>query len=167
MLFLKGLSLIGVIVICSYLGIIKAKTFENRVSELSKFQNALVMFKTKIEFTHEPIKNIFEEISKVIYKDEENIFLYTIKNQRNIYVSWNEGADKIKKDFTKEDIEIIKMMGKLLGKTDIEGQVNEIELTKSLIEKQIEKAELEKIKNSKLYKTMGVICGIGICIILI
>ena len=167
MLFLKGLSLIGVIVICSYLGIIKAKTFENRVSELSKFQNALVMFKTKIEFTHEPIKNIFEEISKVIYKDEENIFLYTIKNQRNIYVSWNEGVDKIKKDFTKEDIEIIKMMGKLLGKTDIEGQVNEIELTKSLIEKQIEKAELEKIKNSKLYKTMGVICGIGICIILI
>ena len=167
MLFLKGLSLIGVIVICSYLGIIKAKTFENRVSELSKFQNALVMFKTKIEFTHEPIKNIFEEISKVIYKDEENIFLYTIKNQRNIYVSWNEGADKIKKDFTKEDIEIIKMMGKLLGKTDIEGQVNEIELTISLIEKQIEKAELEKIKNSKLYKTMGVICGIGICIILI
>ncbi len=167
MLFLKGLSLIGVIVICSYLGIIKAKTFENRVSELSKFQNALVMFKTKIEFTHEPIKNIFGEISKVIYKDEENIFLYTIKNQRNIYVSWNEGADKIKKDFTKEDIEIIKMMGKLLGKTDIEGQVNEIELTKSLIEKQIEKAELEKIKNSKLYKTMGVICGIGICIILI
>ena len=75
MLFLKGLSLIGVIVICSYLGIIKAKTFENRVSELSKFQNALVMFKTKIEFTHEPIKNIFGEISKVIYKDEENIFL--------------------------------------------------------------------------------------------
>ena len=167
MLFLKGLSLIGVIVICSYLGIIKAKTFENRVSELSKFQNALVMFKTKIEYKNEPIKNIFGEITKVIYKDEENIFLYTIKNQRNIYVSWNEGADKIKKDFTKEDIEIIKMMGKLLGKTDIEGQVNEIELTKSLIEKQIEKAELEKIKNSKLYKTMGVICGIGICIILI
>jgi len=167
MLILKSLGLIGILLICSYLGIIKSKTFEDRVLELTKFQNALVMFKTKIEFTHEPIKSIFAEISKVIYKDEENIFLYTTKNQNNICNSWNDGADKIKKDFTKEDIGIIKMMGKLLGKTDIDGQVNEIELTKSLIEKQIEKAEFEKAKNSKLYKTIGVVCGIGICIILI
>lgn len=167
MLFLKGLSLIGIIAICSYLGIIKAKTFENRVKELNKFKSSLIMFKTKIEFTHEPIKNIFEEISKVIYRDKENIFLYTIENSIDICNSWNNSADKLKKDFTKEDIEIIKMLGKLLGKTDINGQVNEIELTKSLIEKQIEKAELEKDKNSKLYKTMGVICGVGICIILI
>lgn len=59
------------------------------------------------------------------------------------------------------------MFGKLLGKTDVEGQVSEILLTQKLIEKQIEKAEYEKLKNSKLYKSMGVICGLGICIILI
>ena len=59
------------------------------------------------------------------------------------------------------------MLGKLLGKTDIKGQVNEIALTQGLIEKQIEKADIEKNKNVKLYKTMGVVLGIGICIILI
>lgn len=167
MLILKNIILFLIVGICGYLGIIKSRTFENRVIELNKFQNALVMFKSKIEFTYEPIKNIFEEISKVIYKNNENIFINTIKNETNLGNSWCKAVEEIEADFNEEDKEVIKMMGKLLGKTDINGQVNEIELTRKLIEKQIEKAEFEKTKNSKLYKTMGVILGMGICIILI
>ena len=59
------------------------------------------------------------------------------------------------------------MFGKLLGKTDKKGQISEIEISQSFIEKQIEKAEQEKNKNSKLYKSLGVSLGIGIVIILI
>ena len=58
-------------------------------------------------------------------------------------------------------------MGKLLGKTDIEGQLSEISLGLDLINKQLVDAEYERNKNSKLYKTMGVILGLGISIILI
>lgn len=167
MIVIKTITLISILVTCSYIGIIKSKTYENRVNELNKFQNALIMFKSKIEFTHEPLKNIFEEISRVIYYDKENIFKQTIKAEENIYNSWCEAIDRNSSTLLMEDKEIIKMMGKLLGKTDIKGQVNEIELTESLIKKQIEKAELEKNKNVKLYKTMGVVLGLGICIILI
>lgn len=167
MIIIKTINIIGIIFICSYIGIIKAKTYENRVIELNKFQNALVMFKSKIEFTYEPIKNIFEDISKVIYKDKKNIFSLVIKKDKDIYSSWCEAINEVKNDLDTEDKQIIKMFGKLLGKTDIKGQVNEILLTKSLIEKQIEKAEMQKNKNVKLYKTMGIVCGIGICIILI
>ena len=83
MIIIKFINLIGIILICSYIGILKAKTFEKRVVELNKFQNALVMFKSKIEFTYEPIKNIFEEISKIIYKDDENIFLLSLQNDKD------------------------------------------------------------------------------------
>lgn len=167
MIILKYFILVIIIGISSYLGILKAKTYENRVKELNKFQNALLMFKSKIEFTYEPIKIIFEEISKVIYKNEANIFLLTSREEKSITSSWSDSINYYKNDFNNEDKEIIKMFGKLLGKTDIKGQVNEIELTMKLIEKQIEKAEYEKNKNSKLYKTMGVVLGMGICIILI
>lgn len=167
MIFLKGVTLIGIVFVCSYIGILKAKTYENRVIELNKFENALVMFKSKIEFTYEPLKNIFEDISNVIYSNRNNIFLMTIQKEKNIYEAWSESIDENINNLTKEDKDIIKMLGKLLGKTDIKGQVNEIVLTQGLIEKQIEKAELEKNKNVKLYKTMGVVLGIGICIILI
>ena len=47
MVFIKNMSLIGIIAICSYIGILKSKSFENRVIELSKFQSALVMFESK------------------------------------------------------------------------------------------------------------------------
>ena len=59
------------------------------------------------------------------------------------------------------------MFGKLLGKTDKHGQINEINVTSNLIDTLIEKAELEKSKNYKLYKTLGSVVGIGLCIILI
>ncbi len=167
MIFLKGITLAGIAFICAYIGILKAKTYENRVIELNKFQNALVMFKSKIEFTYEPLKNIFEDISNVIYSNKNNIFLMTMKKEKSVYDAWSESIDEDINNLTKEDKEIIKMLGKLLGKTDIKGQVNEIILTQGLIEKQIEKAELEKNKNVKLYKTMGIVLGIGICIILI
>lgn len=167
MIFIKFLNLGLICFICFYIGNLKAKTYENRVVELTKFQNSLVMFKSKIEFTYEPINTIFTEISKIIYDGKSNIFEETLKRNKEIYLSWNESIDEHKNGFNIEDKEIIKMFGKLLGKTDIKGQVSQIELTQKLIEKQIEKAEIDKNKSSKLYKTMGIICGMAICIILV
>lgn len=167
MILIKFLNLGLICLICFYIGNLKAKSYENRVIDLTKFQNSLVMFKSKIEFTYEPINNIFSDISKVIYENDNNIFIETLKRDKEIYLAWNESIDNQKYNFNNEDKEIIKMFGKLLGKTDLKGQVSQIELTQKLIEKQIEKAENDKIKNSKLYKTMGIICGMAICIILV
>lgn len=166
MIFIKNIELIAIICICSYIGFLKSKTFENRVIELSKFQSALIMFESKLKFTYEPIKNIFEEISNIIYKDEDNVFYYTSKEEKDICVAWQNGIEN-NLYFNNEDKNIIKTIGKLLGKTDIDGQLSEISLGLNLVEKQIKNAEYEKNKNSKLYKTMGVILGIGISIILV
>lgn len=166
MILIKYISLLGIIVISSYLGIYKAKDYENREKELIKLKCALVMFKSKLEFTYEPIKNIFEDISKIIYKQKENIFENVIKEEGDIGTAWKIAVKK-QKNFTNEDKELIETFGKLLGKTDLIGQVNEINLGLNLVEKQLIDAQNEKNKNVKFYKTMGIVCGIGICIILI
>lgn len=166
MIIIKNMSLILIILICSYIGFLKSKSFENRVTELSKFQSALVMFESKLKFTYEPIKNIFEEISSVIYKNESNIFYITSKEEKNINKAWCEGTES-SLFLTDSDKNVIKTIGKLLGKTDIEGQLSEISLGLDLVSKQLKSAEEERNKNSKLYKTMGVILGLGISIILI
>ena len=49
----------------------------------------------------------------------------------------------------------------------MDGQVSQIEITKSFIDMQISKAEEEKKKNEKLYKTLGVTVGLAIVIVLI
>lgn len=168
MVFLKILNLSSIFFICFYIGCYKAKLCDERVKELQRFLNGITMFKNKVEFTYEPINQIFLDISKVIYENNENIFcdIQKNKNEKDINILWNEETDKIK-NINNEDKEIIKMFGKLLGKTDIKGQLGQIELTSKLIEKQIEKAECEKNKNFKVYKTMGIISGLGICIILV
>lgn len=53
------------------------------------------------------------------------------------------------------------------GQTDVDGQVAQIEVAKSFIDMQIGKAEDERKRNEKMYKTLGPIIGLVIIIILI
>ena len=62
---------------------------------------------------------------------------------------------------------LLKNLGKILGETDVEGQINQIELTETLLKNQIKEALEEKVKNSKMYRTLGVTVGLAISIILI
>lgn len=165
---LKILILISIFAICSGLGVLKAKTYDARVVELKKIKNALEVLKSKIEFTYEPIKDIFCEISKIVYSNEENIFQETLKllKKNELSQSWNIAVEE-SINLNQEDKSTIKMFGKLLGKTDKAGQINEINVTSKLIDGLIEKAEQEKNKNYKLFKTLGSVVGIGLCIILI
>ena len=54
----------------------------------------------------------------------------------------------------------------MLGKTDVEGQISEINQFAILLNGQIEKAMEEEGKNSKMYKSLGTIVGLGIVILL-
>ena len=167
-MILKFIISILIIYICTYIGIYKAKTYEQREKELKKIKNSLAFFKSKIEFTYEPIEEVFNGISKSIYIHKDNIFKNTINklNETDLNTSWNTAVEEAIY-FNKEDKEVLKMFGKLLGKTDKKGQIGEIEITMEFIEKQIDTAELEKNKNSKLYKSLGILCGLGIVIIFI
>lgn len=169
MLIIKLFVGIGIVSICSYLGILKSKSFENRVQDLKNIQTSLNIFKNKIEFTYEPIKDIFEEISNMVYENKDNIFKKTNFFMRTnpVSESWYKSIEEVLTYLNTEDKESIKTMGNLLGKTDKTGQISEINMTQSLIERQIEKAEIEKNKNSKLYQKLGMIIGIGIVIVLI
>ena len=66
-----------------------------------------------------------------------------------------------------EDRTVLKNLSKLLGKTDLEGQLSQIEYTTDFLDKQIKKAEIQKDKNEKMYRTLGMILGMVIVIILV
>ena len=115
MLLFKWTFLFLICYISSYIGFQKSKTYDYRVNNLKKFQSALNMLKSKIEFTHEPIKSIFDDISMTIYSSSENIFKNTIIDN-NFYNNWCKSIDKSNESFNDEDKEIIKAFGKQLRK---------------------------------------------------
>ena len=67
----------------------------------------------------------------------------------------------------KEDVEILLSLGRVLGSSDRADQSKIFKLVLNQIGAQIEEAKMEKNQNEKLYRSLGVITGIGIIILLI
>lgn len=160
-----GLILIGT----SYVGVLMSKKYSNRLRDLKEMRKALNFFEEKIKFTYEPIPDVFEEISSKVKENIGEIFNTSsnLMQSKSAGEAWEFAVDNSNNNFTKEDKDIIKGLAKMLGKTDIDGQVSEIRLTNKFIDVQIKDAEKEKTKNEKLYKTLGATVGLALVIILI
>lgn len=168
MLILKIVIYIAIFASSSYVGILFSRKYSNRVNELKDFKNAFNIFKTKLRYTYAPLNEIFMDISKSIKGIVGETFLDICNSMKiqDATESFNSAIDTTNLNLTVEDKETIKNLSKLLGKTDIEGQLSQIDLCISFLNVQIEKAEREKEKNEKLYKTLGIITGLGIIIVL-
>lgn len=169
MIIIKLLVLSLVFASCLYMGILVSKKYSGRVKELKDMKNALNMLETKIKYTYEALPEIFEEISKQITGEIGQIFRNSAKKMqvKSAGDAWNESIDLANTNMNIEDKAILKTLGKLLGKTDAEGQISEIKLVSNFLDTQIKVAEQERNKNEKMYKTLGGIVGLTIVIILI
>ncbi len=169
MQIIKYCMLFLVFILSSIIGNYIANGYILRLEELEEMKNALNIFKTKIKFTYEPIPEIFEQIGKSSSKNISNLFLNAKEKMKslNTEISLDQAVDELKSNLNNEDKLVIKTLSKLLGTTDTEGQISQIEVTESFLEKQIREAEEQKRKNEKLYKKLGATIGLAIVIILI
>lgn len=169
MQILKIFMLFGVFIISNYIGKVIAGKFKYRLEELQEMKNALNIFKTKIKFTYEPIPEIFAEISNTSTKNIGNIFKIAKEQMKDKTAgeSWKNAIEESKNNLNDEDKKTLYMLSKMLGESDVEGQVSQIDITLEFLEKQIKQAEEEKNKNEKLYRKLGTIMGLAIVIVLI
>lgn len=167
MIILKIIMLILILTLSYLIGNIIAKQYSNRVEELEDIKNSLNVLQTKVRFSKEPLSTIFKDISN-ISKNKE-IFIEANENMKTMLAgeAWRNSIQTVNTNLKKNDIEILSSLGNMLGKTDSEGQVNQIEEIKELLNIQIKNANKEKEKNEKLYKTLGMTIGLAIVIILI
>lgn len=169
MIILKYVLILCVFIISLYIGNIISRRYILRVKELKEMKNALNIIENKIKFTYEPLPDIFMQTSKMFSKNISQIFVQAANNMKTVNAeeAWDKSMKTVTTNLNFEDIENLKSFGKMLGKTDKEGQISRVELTKTFLEMQIEKAKIEEEKNSKMYKTLGVVIGLAIVIVLI
>lgn len=172
MLFILKIGLLIILFFTSaIIGILISKKYSNRLNILKNLKNALNMFEVKVNFSFETIPEIFNEISRKIDGPAGKMFSDTVKNieQKNMIAgeAWEKAVESNSGSLKKDDLECIKTLGKLLGKTDIEGQINQIELVSTFLESQINEANEDKHKNEKMYQKLGVIIGLMLIIVLI
>lgn len=169
--FFRYVFLILILTGSTSIGFLLSKKYINRVCELNSLSNLINILQNKIKFTHKPLGEILEEISTI--KENINIsqiFLKSGQNlkEKNFQDSWSEAISEQRfyLNLKNEDINLIKSLGNVLGKTDIDGQMSEINQFNLQLKVQIKNAEEERNKNAKMYKSLGTIIGLAIVIIL-
>lgn len=171
MLFIKYILIFFIFAIFSLIGNLYSKKYSNRLYELEKINGLLNIFKAKIKFTCLTIQEIFNQIYEENKDNIGEIFKNAsdYMNEESSKKAWEKSLENATKktNFNEEDITTLKTLGKMLGNTDMAGQVSQIELTEQMLLERIENAKVEKKKNSKLYKTLGITAGLAIAIILI
>ena len=169
--FMRYSFLFLVITGCTSIGFLLSRIFSDRLEDLKSLKTLLNILQNKIKFTHLPLYEIFEQIGEMNTKTKiKRIFLKCGEKikQMNIEKAWNDSIEEemFFLNLNNEDIDTLISLGNTLGKTDVEGQISALEEFKERLDVQIREAEMQKNKNSKLYKSLGTIVGLVIVILL-
>ncbi len=173
MLF-KIIGSLIVILSCSFLGFILSRDCSKRPQQLRELQGLLQMFENQISYLSDIITEAFERIGRVSSSGTGVFFRKTVEILKDGKASsaseaWEEAVRQYIRTtaLNKEDEEILSSFGKLLGNTDIEGQIRNIRLTLGQLALQEEKAEESRKRNENMYKSLGMLGGIAVVIVLL
>ena len=149
--YIKYIILFLIFISSTLVGRFISKKYSYRLQELEEFKNALNIFKSKIKFTYEPISEIFCEIINNTSKNVGKVFNLAKESLENNSAqdAWIDAVKLSENNLTDEDKKVLQMFGKLLGQTDVEGQISQIDITQEMLDKQIQEALVLKQKNEK------------------
>jgi len=171
MLF-KLIGSLIVIIACSFLGYVYSSGYTKRPQEIRELQVMLNMLENEIVYMQSLLEDAFIKISRVS-KSKTSVFFKEFvrlleKKDMNASSAWEKSINENigLTSLNQEDEGIMITFGKMLGKSDKEGQVKNIALLVSQLKVQEKKAEEIRGKNEGMYRWLGVLCGFAIVILL-
>ncbi|MCF6465622.1 stage III sporulation protein SpoIIIAB [Clostridium sp. Cult2] len=148
--------------------------FSNRLNNLLYLEQCFKILETEIVYgaipLPEALTNVYNKGNKKISYIFEEIKLHLLHNKTgDIYHSFYSVIVLLKDrlSFKKEDIEIFLSLGRVLGSSDRQDQEKNFKFIFNQLEILQKEAKLERDKNEKMYKNLGILTGITIVIILL
>ncbi|HEE9844915.1 TPA: stage III sporulation protein SpoAB [Clostridium perfringens] len=171
---MKNFFLLIIVLLSSLIGYLYGEGFRNRLSQLRELKRALIDFENDIVYTYTPLPESIESIAlkaKNPIKELFNEISFKLKNNEveNVYMAFKESINEHKKEMNlrNKDFEILLDLSKSLGETNVEGQIKIFNLAKEKLDIELEIAEDECNKNTKVYRYLGVAVGAMIAIFLV
>ena len=144
-----------------------------RAKELTEFKKALLILSSEIEYMRSPLTIACTNIAK---RTAANIsYLFTEFSEslasnegETAYQLWVSAIDSIKeKSFlTPEDWDVVESFGKTLGYLDMNMQINAINYAVNYIDNKTSELQLQSSKNKRMYRSLGVIGGMLVTVVL-
>lgn len=168
---MKNVLIILIMAICTLLGGYFSGKLRQKCRFLKDIEYMLEELLLMIEFES-------AEAGEIIYRLAENKHLSELDFLKNISdeirigsdigLLWERAVECRQYGFlSDEEEEFVKDIGRKLGKSDFSGQLNAIKYEKLELEKMIRSADEDNCRKSKLYRSLGVLCGAFIVIMFI
>lgn len=153
----------------SLIGIKLSNSYVIRANNLKQFKKALRMMEAKITYTYDMLPDLFGYISSRLSGDVGEVFRRAAEYMSVEFAgdAWEKCIDEANIFLKEDDKEALKSLGKLLGKTDVEGQLNQLRLVNEFLDEQIVEANQARAKNVSMYRKLGVIAGFALVVVLI
>jgi len=168
--FIGALAVIGG---CVGLGMYYAAKESYRANELLEFKKALLILSSEIEYLRSPLAVACQNIAKRTSSVVGNLFStfaesLTIGEGETAYRLWVSAAETVKEAsyMHNEDWDIIEGFGKTLGYLDKNMQQNAIDYAINYIDEKATELHLQGGKNKRMYRSLGVIGGLLVTVVL-
>lgn len=163
---------LGIVGICTILGMKKSKKYEMREKKIIDFMTTFKSVENDIKYMLLSLPDALEKIRHTLMTDIKDVLgaiaidMISNSSEEAINRKINDEINAIY-ELTPYDKEIIYQGISSLGKADVESQIGIINNTLNNLDMQLIEANNEKVKNAKLYKTLGTAVGIMIAIVFI
>lgn len=158
----------------SLMGFYYSKSYTRRTNDLCTFKKALILLKGEINYSLSPLPEALEDVGSR-FNNEIGEFYKSVSDELKLNSGetltqvWKKKAEEIlKKTYLNSvDIKNIIIFSENIGYLDKETQNNHINLLIEQINEEIKTSTQNDHKYNKLYRSLGVLAGIFIIVILI
>lgn len=146
--------------------------FSKRLKERERFMSSVILLikelTVQIKYTNTEIGEMLKHASQT--ETYQNLLFVTsctnISENGDFHPLWNDGVKK-QPYLTSTDRELLFALGDRLGETDLDGQLSFLELTCEMLKKQQEEAAENYRKKGRMYRSVGLLCGLAVGIMVL
>lgn len=172
-MFLKIISNIVIIICCTLLGIHMSHRYTRRIYNIRILQSILAHLETEIihysTFLSQAIRNSVKSLG-----GEWRLFFIEIarvleeKNESSLADAWQESIKPLQNNayIGKAEYEIMYRFGMQLGSSDKKSQEKYFQLAQEQLKIEEKNAQQLRLKYDRMYRSLGILLGLGIAIIL-
>ena len=164
-MILKVAGLVAIFIACSAWGLFKSSGLSKRVRQLELFVGTLGLISTEIRYFASPTDVIVGKIDALGEYKELRVFgicKMKLPKLRDFSRAWEDALNEAKQylSLADSDYEALLWFGKVLGTTDVEGEIANCEHYGALLRQRLELAREDKKKRGKMYSSLGVLTGL-------
>ncbi|MBC5786573.1 stage III sporulation protein AB [Clostridium facile] len=167
------MHLIGVLLIAicpALIGNYFAKLLSYRRIALAQSVELVECMKAEIRYSGKEIQQMIHEFGKSS-QFQQLPFLKECDQKMDqgepFPSAWKTALEQSNQHFQQQDLEQIASLGRILGASDVEGQLSSLELISQNLQHYLQQSEEFAHSKGKLYRSLGILTGIAVAILVV